>query len=86
MLINIVFCRVRKDEDRRRKWLQGINRNNVPRTGLLCSNHFKPSDYQKTVYGLRSRLKKTAIPRIISQKTICDVSNKAASSEEEFDI
>jgi len=86
MLINIVFYRFPKDEDKRSKWLQAINRNNVPRCAVLCSNHFKPSDYQETIYGLRSRLKKTTIPRIILQETNCDASNKAASNEEEFDI
>jgi len=48
--------------------------------------HFKPSDYQETINGLRSRLKKTAIPSIISQETNCDANNKAATSEEKFDI
>jgi len=64
--------------------LQAINRNDVPQCALLCSNHFEPSDYQETIYGLRSSLKKTAIPRIISQETNCDASNKAVSSKEEF--
>jgi len=86
MSINIIFCRFPKDKDKRSKWLQAINRNNVPRCAQLCSNHFKPSDYQETIYGLRSSLKKTAIPRIISQETNCDASNKAASSKEEFHI
>jgi len=85
MLINIViyvFCRFPKDKDKRSKWLRAINRNDVARYAQLCSDHFEPSDFQETVYGLRSSLKKTAIPRIILQETNYDANNKASNTEE----
>ncbi|KYN07862.1 THAP domain-containing protein 9, partial [Cyphomyrmex costatus] len=64
-----------KDKDRRSKWLQAINMNQVLPSAQLCSNHFKSSDYQETLYGLRKRLKNTAIPEITSQKINCEECN-----------
>ncbi|XP_018361230.1 PREDICTED: THAP domain-containing protein 2-like isoform X1 [Trachymyrmex cornetzi] len=78
------YHRFPKDKDRRSKWLQAIKMNQVSQFALLCSNHFKLSDYQETLYGLRGRLKNTAIPEITSQKINCD--NIASSSDKEFHI
>ncbi|XP_018398979.1 PREDICTED: uncharacterized protein LOC108776771 [Cyphomyrmex costatus] len=58
--------------------------NQVLQSAQLCSNHFKSSDYQETLYGLRGRLKNTAIPEITSRKINCD--NIALSSDKEFHI
>jgi len=87
MLINVVIYRFPKDKDRRSKWLQAINMNEVPQCARLCSNHFKSSDYQETIYGLKASLKKTAIPKVISQEINSDANNNtAASSEKKFHI
>ncbi|EGI64458.1 Eukaryotic translation initiation factor 4B [Acromyrmex echinatior] len=79
------FHRFPKNKDRRSKWLRAINMNEVPQCARLCSNHFKSSDYQETIYGLKASLKKTAIPKIISQEINSDANNNtAAFSEKEF--
>ncbi|KYN44087.1 THAP domain-containing protein 9 [Trachymyrmex septentrionalis] len=77
------FHRFPKDKDRRSKWLQAINMNKVPQCARLCSNHFKSSDYQETIYGLKASLKKTAIPEIISQEINSDANNNTAASSDE---
>lgn len=84
---SITFHRFPKDTDKRSKWLQAINMDKAAQFARLCSNHFKTSDFQETITGLRRSLKSTAIPMIISKETNCDDNkNEAAFSKGQYHI
>ena len=75
---NISFHKVPKIEPERSKWLKVIPRRNgriqdsIPQSQTLCvcSEHFKPTDYDPDTRLIRKRLNYGVIPSIFSQNTI----------------
>lgn len=67
------YHRFPQDSESRKKWVQACKRNDGllnPLTALVCSNHFRPSDYERDLKNellglpLRNRLKKEAVPSL----------------------
>lgn len=62
---NIKFHRFPTDLNMKKKWLIAMKRNNFQpsKVAVICSNHFKESDYEINVQGNKI-LKKDAVPTV----------------------
>ncbi|KMQ88497.1 eukaryotic translation initiation factor 4b, partial [Lasius niger] len=67
---SVTFHLFPKDKHQRRKWLEAINMDQVYKSARICSNHFKSTDFQETIYGQRLIIKENAIPTFISRDEI----------------